>query len=70
MSQKQPNVRILFDGHDITELLELANFLNSTDGELVFEVTSGRPAQAKPRAKQPQTTSPSAVNRQPTPQLP
>jgi hypothetical protein len=53
MSQKQPQVRILFDGHDITELLELANFLSASEGELTFEVTSTKPTKTTTKKSKP-----------------
>lgn len=63
MSQThQPSVRIYYDGTDITELLELANFLSVSSGELAIRVTSSKPA--KKRA----STSRVAVTREPTPQ--
>jgi hypothetical protein len=58
----KPQVKIYFDGTDITELLALANFLSTSEGELSFNVTSAKPD--KKRAQ------PRAVTREPTPRQP
>jgi hypothetical protein len=57
----KPSVRIYYDGADITELLELANFLSVSEGELAIKVTSAKPAQKR---------SQRAVTPAPTPRQP